>query len=65
MPFHSLDFILNKSFGEEQRSNISFSVKNLLDSTLEAKYQSFKAEDQIFSSLSPGTGISLGYTYKF
>ncbi len=65
MPFHSLDFILNKSFGEDQRSNINFSVKNLLGSKMEARYQSFKAEDQIFSSLDPGTGISLGYTYRF
>ncbi len=65
MPFHSLDFILNKSFGEDQRSSINFSVKNLLGSKMEARYQSFKAEDQIFSSLDPGTGISLGYTYRF
>jgi len=65
MPFNSLDFILNKSFGKEQNSNINFSIKNLLDSKMEARYQSYEAEDQIFSSLSPGMGISLGYTYKF
>ena len=65
MPFHSLDFILNKSFGEDQRSNINFSVKNILDSKVEARYQSFQAQDQIFSSLSPGRRISMGYTYKF
>ena len=65
MPFQSLDFILNKSFGEDRNSNLNFSVKNILDSKMEARYQSFKAQDQIFSSLSPGIGISLGYTYKF
>ncbi len=65
MPFQSLDFILNKGFGKDLRSNINFSVKNLLDSKIEAKYQSFKAQDQIFSSLSLGIGISLGYTYNF
>lgn len=65
MPFNSLDLILNKSFGEDFRSNINFSVKNLLDSKVEARYQSFKAQDQIFSSLSPGIQISLGYTYNF
>lgn len=65
MPFNSLDFILNKAFGKEQRSSINFSVKNILDSKMEARYQSFKAEDQIFSSLSPGIGISLGYTHNF
>ena len=65
MPFHSLDFILNKSLGKDKRSNINFSIKNILDSKREARYQSFKAEDQVFSSLSPGMGISMGYTYKF
>ena len=65
MPFNSLDFILNKSFGEDFSSNISFSVKNLLDSQREVRYQSFGAEDQIFSSFSPGMGISLGYSYRF
>ena len=65
MPFHSLDFILNKSFGQDRRSAISFSVKNILDSALQSNYQSFKAEDQIFSRLEPGIGISLGYSYKF
>lgn len=65
IPFHSLDFILNKSFGEGNNSNISFKVKNLLDSQREVRYQSYQAEDQIFSSFSPGRGISLGYTYRF
>jgi outer membrane receptor protein involved in Fe transport len=65
IPFHSLDFILNKSFGEDNNSNISFKVKNLLDSQREVRYQSYQAEDQIFSSFSPGRGISLGYTYRF
>jgi len=65
MPFNSLDFILNKSFGKESSSNINLSVKNLLDSKRDVRYQSFGAEDQIFSSFTPGTGISLGYTYRF
>lgn len=65
MPFQSLDFILNKNFGKDQNSTISFQVKNLLDSQLESRYQSYKAGDQIFSSLSPGRGISLGYSHRF
>jgi hypothetical protein len=65
IPFHSLDFILNKSFGKDYTSNINFSVKNLLDDKREVFYQSFGAEDQIFSSFSPGIGISLGYSYSF
>lgn len=65
MPFNSMDFILNKSFGKDFNSTISFSIKNILDQDLKSHYQSFKAEDQIFSSFSPGRGFSLGYTYKF
>ena len=65
IPFHSLDFILNKSFGKDFNSNISFKVKNILNSQREVRYQSYQAEDQIFSSFSPGRGISLGYTYRF
>ncbi len=65
MPFNSLDYILNKSFGKDKRSTINFSIKNILDSKLESHYQSFDAADQIFSKLSPGRGFSLGYTYNF
>ncbi|MFD1314936.1 TonB-dependent receptor [Namhaeicola litoreus] len=65
MPFHSLNFNLTKSFGKELNSSINFGIKNILDDDLESKYQSFKAQDQIFSRLSPGRGISLGYAYKF
>ncbi len=65
MPFHSLDIILNKSFGKNKSSNINFSIKNILNQDREVKYQSFKAQDQNFSKFSPGSGFTLGYTYKF
>ena len=65
MPFHSLNFTLNKSFGKDQNSNINLSVKNILDEDRESHYQSFKATDQIFSKLSLGRNFSIGYTYKF
>ncbi|MEN8185968.1 MAG: TonB-dependent receptor [Bacteroidota bacterium] len=65
MPFHSLDFILNKSLGKNMRSKIVFSIKNLLDEDRETHYQSYKAKDQIFSKLSPGRGFSIGYSYQF
>lgn len=65
MPFHSLDYILNKSFGKDKRSTINFSIKNILDAELKSHYQSFKAEDQIFSKINPGRGFSIGYTYNF
>jgi len=65
MSFHRLDFILNKSFGKDFSSTISFSVKNILNDDTDSFYHSFKAQDQIFSHFSPGRGFSLGYTYKF
>lgn len=65
MPFNSLDYILNKSFGKKKRSTINFSIKNILDSELKSHYRSYKAHDKIFSKLSPGRGFSLGYSYNF
>jgi hypothetical protein len=65
IPFQSLDFIVNKDFGKDFNSTINLSVKNLLDSDREVRYQSFGAEDQIFSKFSPGIGISIGYRHRF
>ncbi|MGW1454031.1 TonB-dependent receptor domain-containing protein [Salegentibacter agarivorans] len=65
MPFHSLNLNLNKSFGEEQNSTISLKVSNMLGDDIESRFQSFEAEDQIFSLRKPGTPISLSYSYKF
>ncbi len=65
MPFHSLNFNLTKSFGKDKNSSINFGVRNLLDDDIQSNYQSFKAEDQVFSRLSPGRGFTLGYAYKF
>lgn len=65
MPFHSLDFILNKSFGKDKNSTINFSIKNILNDDKEIRYQSYKADDQIFTKFTPGIGFSLGYSYNF
>jgi TonB-dependent receptor len=64
-PFESLNFTLNKSFGEKRSSNIDIKVSNILGSDRESVYKSFKAQDQIFSLRTPGTEFSLGYTYTF
>ncbi|MEH6537052.1 MAG: TonB-dependent receptor [Psychroserpens sp.] len=64
-PFNSLNFTLNKAFGEDRRSSIDIKVANILNSKRESDYVSFGGEDQIFSLREPGTEISLGYTYKF
>ncbi|MDG1379406.1 MAG: TonB-dependent receptor [Flavobacteriaceae bacterium] len=64
-PFESLNFTLNKSFGENKRSFIDLKVSNILGSDRESAYQSYGTQDQIFSLRSPGTEFSLGYTFKF
>jgi len=64
-PFNSLNFTLNKSFGETKSSSIDLKVSNILNSKRESDFVSFNAQDQTFSLREPGTEISLGYTFKF
>ncbi len=64
-PFSSLNFTLNKAFGENKKSAINIKVTNILGSKKESAYQSFGAEDKIFSLRTPGTEFSIGYSYKF
>ncbi len=64
-PFNSLNFTLNKSFGENRNSSIDLKVSNILNNVRRSDYVSFGAQDQLFSLREPGTEISIGYTYKF
>ena len=64
-PFESLNFTLNKAFGENKRSIINLKITNILGSERESVYESFKAQDQVYSLRDPGTEISIGYSYKF
>ena len=40
-------------------------IFRILGSERESVYQSFKAQDQVYSLRNPGTEISIGYSYKF
>ncbi len=64
-PFSSLNFTLNKSFGEKKNSSIDLKVANLLSSTRLSEYESYGTDNQTFSLREPGTEISLGYSFKF
>lgn len=64
-PFNSLNFTINKSFGENKSSSIDLKVTNILGSERLSEYESYKADNQIFSLRDPGTEISLGYSFKF
>ena len=65
MPFNSLNFTFSKAFGEKQQSSIGFKAENLLNNEVESHYQSYHANDQIFSKKHTGTAFSLSYAYKF
>lgn len=64
-PFHSLNFNLNKTFGENRRSTINLNVSNLLNDVREEMYEGFRATNQYFTKFNPGTAVSLGIKYSF
>ena len=62
---YSLNYTLNKSFGENKNSSIDFKITNILGSTRRSEYESYKTTNQTFSLRDPGTEIALGYSFKF
>lgn len=64
-PFHNLTFKASKSIGKSRSSTISFSVDNILNDKREQLYDSYRAEDRIFTQLAPNRTFSIGYGYKF
>nr|WP_321221538.1 TonB-dependent receptor [uncultured Psychroserpens sp.] len=64
-PFNSLNFTLNKTFGENENTSIDLKVSNILGNSRISEYESFNAQNQVFTLRDPGTSFSLGYTYKF
>jgi len=64
-PFHSLNVSVKKSFGEENNTAISFKATNVLNQYRQSVYQSFRADDQIYSRKDPGLSFSLGISHKF
>lgn len=65
LPFHNVKFNASKSFGENQSQTITLRMDNLLDDVRESVFESFGAEDQIYSSWRPGQQISLSYSVRF
>ncbi len=65
VPFHSLNFNSNKTFGEKDKFLIGLKVNNILNDKKESVFRSFQAEDQYFSRLSPGTTVSLKFRMNF
>jgi len=65
IPFHSLNFNMNKSFGAERRASVSINVSNILGDIREEMYGAFQAEDQVFYRFNPGTELGIGFKYSF
>lgn len=64
-PFHSLNFSMNKNFGKKRNISLELKIVNLLDDRIESFFQSYNAEEQIFSSINPGRTFSFGVSYAF
>ncbi|HEX6226816.1 MAG TPA: TonB-dependent receptor, partial [Chryseolinea sp.] len=66
VPFNSLNFNANKSFGPAKKFQVGVNVTNILGSKRKLVFESYKAADQIFSNLDPGTNVTLkmGYTFR-
>ena len=65
VPFHSMNFSVNKTFGEDEKMRLTFRVNNILNDKREWEYQSFGVEDRPFEARSIGTQISVGFRYSF
>ncbi|MCO6359337.1 TonB-dependent receptor domain-containing protein [Roseivirga pacifica] len=73
-PFNSLNFNMNKVFGEEEQWALNFSISNILGDKMEQFYErSFsnlsgsdqEAAIQTFQRFNPGTSFGLGIKYSF
>ena len=65
LPFNNLLFNASKTFGKNKNATISLKFENLLNSNIKSVYESYKAEDQIYSKWNPGQKISISYNVKF
>ncbi len=64
VPFHSLNFNANKTFGPDEKMRLGFKVSNVLGDKKEQVFQNFRASDQFFTSLNPGTTFSVSFRYS-
>jgi outer membrane receptor protein involved in Fe transport len=64
-PFQSLNFSINKKFGDDQKTAIDFKISNILNENRKSYYDAYKAEKQTSNSINPGRTFGLGLSYKF
>jgi outer membrane receptor protein involved in Fe transport len=59
VPFHSLNYNLNYSFGGNDQFKVGFKVSNLLNQTRREIFKAYNAEDQTFTQIRPLRQFSL------
>lgn len=64
VPFHSLNFNANKSFGKNNRMSAGIKIENVLNDNNESIFKSYNTSDQLFTRLSPGTKFTLRFGYN-
>ncbi len=63
--FNSLNLKATKTFGKEDRVNMSLTAANILNDKREKFYEAYQADSQIFSSFSPQRLFTVGFGYSF
>lgn len=65
-PFHSLNFKISKSFGENRQWKASFMAQNILNFARRRYYESYEAESQVYDYFMDGRTFSaqISYTLK-
>jgi hypothetical protein len=56
---------MNKSFGANEQIQAGLGIQNILNQKREMVFSSYGAQDQLFSSLSPGTKINFNVAFSF
>lgn len=64
VPFHSLNFNINKTFGADDKTRVGFKVSNLLNDKREKEFQSFESSSLLFESLAPGRQFSVSVSHR-
>ncbi len=63
VPFHSLDFNMNKILGSESKYRLGLNVTNLLGAKRQEVFKSYESQDEIFTSFYPGRLMKLSFAY--
>lgn len=64
LPFHSLNFNANKSFGKDKKMSAGIKVDNILNDSRSAVFRSYEAADRFFGKLLPGRTFTLRFSYN-